>query len=66
MLESRVEGQRDAPRAVIVDFGMAAVMEPAQNHALVDSCRYGLYIRLRIAQGRAVLSSFIVRNIIPP
>jgi serine/threonine protein kinase len=40
MLESRLQGQWDAPRAVIAGFGMAAIMQPGQGYILEESFRY--------------------------
>jgi len=37
MLDGLLVGQHEAPRAVIVDFGMAAVKQPGENYAPLDT-----------------------------
>jgi len=45
LLEWRIDGseQRDAPRAVLVDLGIAKIMEAGKSYAVVEDCWYSLH-----------------------
>lgn len=45
LLEWRIDGseQRDAPRAVLVDLGIAKTMEAGKAYAVVEDCWYSLH-----------------------